>query len=465
MRLKLPPAGRTIADTTRSALAQILISRDGPALQPGTRSYARSWIRDGAMMVEGLLRLGQSAPAAEFVRWFAPHQFASGKVPCCVDKRGSDPVPENDSHGELIFSVEQLYRYTGDLEELTGLWPHVDAAARYLELLRQSERIPENRQGERRSFWGMMPASISHEGYSAKPMHSYWDDFWALRGFKDAVSIAAVLGHTEAAARIAAQRDEFQRELHESLAVTTALHGLSYLPGSAELGDFDATSTTIGLSPGGELDRLPRHLVEGTFERYWREFVARRDGQREWDEYTPYELRVVGSLVRLNQPGRAHEALKYFFADQRPHGWNQWAEVVGRDPRKPRFVGDMPHAWISSDFVRSALDLFAYERESDHSLVLAAGVPGEWLTSGVAINGLATPYGMLNYRLRRDDGIVRLDVGEGLTMPEGGLVLPWPGSGPLPQATINGRRAEWRGRELRIRQAPVTVRLAEHATF
>jgi hypothetical protein len=33
----------------------------------------------------------------------APYQFDNGKVPCCVDDRGSDPVPENDSHGEQTF--------------------------------------------------------------------------------------------------------------------------------------------------------------------------------------------------------------------------------------------------------------------------------------------------------------------------------------------------------------------------
>jgi predicted peptidase len=40
-------------------------------------------------------------------------------------------------------------------------------------------------------------------------------------------------------------------------------------------------------------------------------------------------------------------------------------------------------------------------------------------------------------------------------------VLPWPGSGELPQAAINGRLAEWRGRELQIREVPATVTLAE----
>ena len=36
--------------------------------------------------------------------------------------------------------MAELYRYTNDRDELLALWPHVDAAARYLETLRQSER-------------------------------------------------------------------------------------------------------------------------------------------------------------------------------------------------------------------------------------------------------------------------------------------------------------------------------------
>ncbi len=82
--LQLPPAQQAIVDTTRSAQAQILMSRDGPALQPGTRSYGRSWIRDGAMMSEALLRSGHADAVGEFVRWYATHQFSTGKVPCAA---------------------------------------------------------------------------------------------------------------------------------------------------------------------------------------------------------------------------------------------------------------------------------------------------------------------------------------------------------------------------------------------
>ena len=35
------------------------------------------------------------------------YQFANGKVPCCVDRRGADPVPENDSAGEFLFLHRQ----------------------------------------------------------------------------------------------------------------------------------------------------------------------------------------------------------------------------------------------------------------------------------------------------------------------------------------------------------------------
>jgi hypothetical protein len=452
--LRLPQDGQAIADTLRSSLAHMLMSREGAALQPGTRSYARSWIRDGAMMVEGLLRLGQDRVASDFVEWFAPYQFDSGKVPCCVDRRGADPVPENDSHGQLIFAIAELYRYTHDRQQLERLWPHVARAASYLETLRQSERTPQNRVGERAAFWGLMPASISHEGYSAKPMHSYWDNFWALRGYKDAAMLAAALGRSADAARIAAQRDELRRELQQSLALTAQRFGIDYLAGAAELGDFDATSSTVALSPGGEQENLGP-LVQGTFERYWKNFETRRDGAQTWDDYTPYELRTVGSLVRLGQAARAHEALKFFFADQRPRGWNQWAEVVGREARTPRFVGDMPHAWISSDYVRSALDLFAYEREDEQTLVLAGGVPVDWLRGrGVAVAGLRTSRGSLGYRLHWAQGRLQLDLSPGSRLPPGGAVLQWPSSLPPPPARVNGRIAAWDGATLRIPGLP-----------
>ena len=69
---------------------------------------------------------------------------------------------------------------------------HYDAVVRgveYMESLRAKRLTDEyTLSGDpiMRACIGLMPESISHEGYSAKPMHSYWDDFWALRGYLDA---------------------------------------------------------------------------------------------------------------------------------------------------------------------------------------------------------------------------------------------------------------------------------------
>ncbi|KAF1725809.1 discoidin domain-containing protein [Pseudoxanthomonas japonensis] len=457
MKLQVPVEGQPVADTLRTALAHMLISRIGPRLQPGTRSYSRSWIRDGAMISEGLLRLGRPEVVKEYVEWYAPYQFKNGKVPCCVDDRGSDPVPENDSHGELIFNVAEYYRYTGDKAFLRRMWPHVQGAFAYMEELRLSERTEANR-AVNAAFYGMMPASISHEGYSAKPMHSYWDNFWALRGYKDAVEVADALGQTAESKRMAASRDEFRDDLYASLQAATKLHGIAYLPGAAEIGDFDPTSTTIALAPGGEQGKLPADLLHGTFERYWTEFVQRRDGQREWKDYTPYEWRNVAAFVRLGWRERAWDVLDFFFKDRAPQPWNQWAEVVSRTPRTPFFVGDLPHAWVASDFVRSALDMFAYSRELDDSLVLAAGVPATWLDGeGIAIDGLRTPNGVLGYSLRKTGGEVVLEAKAGLKLPPGGLVLPWPYKDAPGETRINGKPAQWTNGELRITTLPAKV--------
>jgi hypothetical protein len=463
VRLDLPPQGQALADSLRTALAHMLISRVGPRLQPGTRSYSRSWIRDGAMISEGLLRFGRADAVREYVEWYAPFQFDDGKVPCCVDDRGSDPVPENDSHGELIFNIAEYWRYTGDAAFLERMWPHVLAAWQYMETLALSQRTQANRALDP-AFYGVMPASISHEGYSAKPMHSYWDNFWALRGYKDAVQVAEALGKADEAARMAQSRDRFRADLMASLDAAAARHGIDYLPGAAELGDFDATSTTIALAPGGEGDNLPADRLRNTFERYWSEFAARRDGLREWTAYTPYEWRNVGAFVRLGWRDRAWAAADWFMADRAPAAWNQWAEVVTPTPRTPFFLGDLPHAWVASDFVRSALDMFAHVRESDDSIVLAAGVPADWFDQGFAVRGLRTPGGTLSYALRREAGALVLDVDDGLELPPGGLVLPWPWGDDTPgPTTIDGHAASWEDGELRVRQLPARVEIARPA--
>ncbi|WP_291840662.1 discoidin domain-containing protein [Brevundimonas sp.] len=449
--ITLPPAAGPVEAVMKASLAHMLMSRQGPILQPGTRSYNRSWIRDGAMMAEGLNRLGHADLSADYLRWFAPLVFENGKVPCCADSRGADPVPENDSHGEFVFLAAEAYRYTGDRELLRSVWPQVQGAIRYMDELRASTRTAEFEAVDKRHLYGLLPPTISHEGYSDRPAYSYWDDFWGLRGYGDAVFIAETLGDAEAAARFRASEAQFKADIMASITATARAHGIDWIAGAADRGDFDATSTTIALSPGGLVDDLPQGLLTGTFDKWWENFTARQENRQGWKDYTPYELRNVGAMVRLGRRDEALRALDFYFADMRPRAWNGWAEVVGRDEREPRFIGDMPHAWISSDYIRSALDLLVYERDSDHALVLAAGVPTAWLEGeGVGVRAVRTPYGALTYRLRRDGRGFVLTLEPGVT-PPGGFVIPWPkGQTPPAAVRIDGRAAAFADGELKI---------------
>ncbi len=424
--LSLPDTlhGRRIAESVRASLAYILINRDGPALQPGSRSYERSWIRDGALTSTALLRLGHFTEVRDFVRWYAAYQYSNGRIPCCVDERGAGPVPEHDSNGEFIYLVAEYFRHTGDSAVVRQLWPNVMKATAYLDSLRAQRRTAIYRSPDSLHLYGLLPPSISHEGYSAKPMHSYWDDFFALRGYKDAAWLATTFHMPDAAAFIAS-RDEFRADFMASIARVMAKHRISFIPGAADLGDFDATSTTIAVSPVDDLAGLPPGALDSTFARYYREAIARRDGTREWNDYTPYELRTVGTFVRLLQPQAAHTLLDFFLRDQRPGAWRHWAEVVWRDPRTPRFIGDMPHTWVASDFIRSALDFFAFERERDSALVVGTGVRWEWLVEGIQVRGLSTHYGRFDLAERRlPSGEFEIDVAvQGTRIPPGGIVL------------------------------------------
>lgn len=454
-----PPAAADMLETLKAQLGYILVNRAGPAIQPGARAYARSWIRDGALTGEALLRLGHAEAAIDFLEWFAPYQYTHGKIPCVVDRRGADPVPEHDSTGEFIHLVCECYRFTGDRELLVRMWPRLMAGIGYYEALLAERRTDQYLGTE---FYGILPPSISHEGYAAEPMHSYWDDFWALRGFKDAAWLAGELQAPQAEA-LAAARDRFAADLASSLAAAMRRHGIDYVPGCADLGDFDPTSTTIALAPAGATALAPAGSIERTFERYWEFFAARRAGE-PWEAFTPYELRNVGAFVRLGWRERAGELLAWFLTHRRPAGWRHWAEVVWHDARAARFIGDMPHTWVGSDYVRSVLDMFAYERRgeagdggADAALVLAAGLPAAWLDEGgVRVGGLPTPYGELSYALQREGDAVVMDIAGGLRMPAGGLVLRPPAAGR--RVTVDGVPAQGgAGGEVVISRVPVRV--------
>lgn len=436
----VPDTDAWLRDSFESQIDYILINRDGPAIQPGSRSYERSWARDGSMTSSALLELGYKEEVRAWIDWFADHIWDNGKVPCVVDNRGPDPVPEHDSHGQYIWAVANYYRFTKDRAFLEHHWPKVQKVVGYIRSLRAERSTSEyaNADGLKRAKFGLVPESISHEGYSAKPMHSYWDCFFVQLGLKEATYLAQQMGDAARADEYDREALDFREKFTDSISRSRAIHNIDYIPGCVELGDFDSTSTTIALFPCDEGAHVDQAAFRATFERYWKFFTDRRDrtgqfAEKPYEAYTPYELRHINAFVRMGWRDRAHELLAYFRNDQRPRGWHHWAEVVWNDPKTPKFVGDMPHTWCGSDFLNSILAIFAYTElgeatEADDRLVCFAGVSNAWIDSGerVGVERLRTPWGEVSLSMVRDGRRVTASVTGDISVPGGGLVLRKP---------------------------------------
>ncbi|HCY75835.1 MAG TPA: hypothetical protein DHV28_07920 [Ignavibacteriales bacterium] len=467
IKFNLPESAERIVNTYKSNLAYILINKDKAGIQPGSRSYERSWIRDGSLTSSALLKSGITNEVKDFINWYTDHQYESGKVPCVVDSRGPDPVPENDSHGEMIYLIREYFNFTKDTVFLRSKNENVKKAVEYIESLIAERSTDHFKNGNDsvRAYFGLVPESISHEGYSAKPMHSYWDDFFTLKGLKDAAEIQKILGEKESYEKIKKLRDTFKVNLYNSLNLAMKIRKINYIPGCVELGDFDATSTTIALAPCNEFENLPKPQIYNTFDKYFEFFENRRDGKIDWVNYTPYENRIIGSFIQLNQPERTYQLIDYFLNDQHPQNWNAFAEVVWKDKREPKFIGDMPHTWVGSDFINAIRSMFVYENEYDKSLVLASALyqsaDGRWIDTpdGISIENLPTYYGEISYSIKKENDKYIFSIYGDIRLPENGIKIKNFNGSKLPQnVTLNGKQIKTFSRdEIVVKEFPAEV--------
>ncbi|HSD64409.1 MAG TPA: discoidin domain-containing protein [Ignavibacteriaceae bacterium] len=466
IKFNLPQSADRIINTYRSNLAYILINKDYAGIQPGSRSYERSWIRDGALTSSALLKSGIIDEVKDFINWYTANQYENGKVPCVVDTRGPDPVSENDSHGEMIYLIKEYFNFTKDTSFLRTKNENVLRAVDYMKSLIAQRSTDHFKDGNDsvRAYYGIMPESISHEGYSAKPMHSYWDDFFTLKGLKDAAEIQKILGEDSLYKKVKAIRDIFKKNLYNSINLAIKTRKVDYIPGCVELGDFDATSTTIAISPCNELANLPQPYTSNTFDKYFEFFENRRDNKIDWTAYTPYENRLIGSFIFLDEPQRAHELIKFFLGDQRPQGWNHWAEVVWKNKRYPGYIGDMPHTWVGSDFINAVRSIFVYENEYDSSIVTGAGLYRDWVDSpsGMSVENLPTYYGELSYSIKKNENKYDVKFYGNITLPPGGIVLKNFITDQKPVSVYVNHKSvkEFDKRNIRINEFPALVEVS-----
>ena len=426
VKWRVPACAAPAFDCFRTAAGHILINRDGPALQPGPRRYTRSWVRDCVIMGAALAKAGRPEALRTFLNWYAPFQREDGFVPCVVDRDGIDWLVEHDSHGQFLWGVREVFRDSRSRTFLKCMLPHVRKAADYLIALRSERMTAPYQSGEHAACFGLLPESASHEGYLAHPVHSYWDDFWGIRGLEAAADLAAADGRVEDAHRWRSEAARFQADVLRSLEKVVANKQLAYIPGSVEWADFDPTATSNAIALLDFADALPQGPLHAMLETYLDGFRRKHRGEMPWNNYTAYEIRIIGALVRLGKRDSANELLTFFLSDRRPREWNQWPEITWRDPRSPGHLGDVPHTWIAAEYLLALASMVAAEREATNALVLASGMPWAWISEedGFSVNGLPTRYGPLDFKIRADgEDTIHVSIGDSIVLPPGGLTL------------------------------------------
>ena len=444
-RVSMDLPDREMVNFLFAQIGCVLVNSDGGALTPGSRNYKHVWMRDGALISGALLRMGQPEAVRDFIDWYAPYIGSDGLVPPILNNdgtayKGIGNNNEYDSQGEFIFAVMEYYRFTHDRAFLQKHFETMLRVMKCLERLRNRTLRADYFAGDaaRARYAGLLPPSISHEGY-AIPVHCYWDDLFALKGWKDGRAAALELGKGEIAEWAGNQYQALRTSVQASMELSIRDKDINFVPGCAERGDRDPNATSIVFYPCEEQDLLPTLLLEATYEQYYEEIVAR--SKPGWEGvYTPYEARNLNALVQLGAKPRAFALLQQFMAARHPPAWNHLAEVVLSNPRQGMYIGDMPHTWIGADLITGVRNLMLFE--CAERLVLLSGVPEAWVIegTGLRLENMPSYFGAVSLVAAEQDGKFRFELRSRINAPKG-VVLHWPFTGKPRSVSVNG--APW----------------------
>ena len=460
-RIKIDTPEQDIVNTLKANIAYILINRDKYAIQPGSRSYEHAWIRDGSLTCSALLKVGITKEVREYLDWYVTLQKPNGEVPALVNNHNGKFYPnglkEYDAQGELIFIILQYYYFTGNKKFLKDKFPAVVKSLKYLEYLR-NQRLSDKYKNTR--FYGILPNSVSHEGYFPEPgMHSYWDDFFALKGWKDGIKIAEILGRKDMLKWMKKQYKALHESVYNSIRLTIKEKHIDYIPGCAEKGDFDSTSTAIAVIACGETENLPQRELKNTFNRYFQDILGRLEPGWKGG-FTPYEIRSMQAFLYMDEKEKALKLLDFLMGFRRPPAWNHFAEVVFSNYRLAQYIGDMPHTWVGSGYINAVRSMFVFEKEKKEILVLGAGVNEKWLNrkKGITVENLPTFYGTINYTMVKKGNSVIVKL-KGTAKPAGGFILKSPFIAKnIKSVSINGKlKTDFTKREVHFKHLPANI--------
>jgi hypothetical protein len=400
-----------------------LVLHSSKDIYPGPYTYKRFWFRDAAFIINGLATAGLMEQAERALDRFPQRQNASGYF--------HSQEGEWDSNGEALWVLARFCRLSGrkPKREWRGA---ILRGARWI----MRKRIKDAKGA---AHDGLMPAGFSAEHLGPNDYY-YWDDFWSIAGLEAAAEMARSYGDATQAGQFQDDAQDFRDSVDRSLASASQRIGSNAMP-AAPYRRMDAGA--IGsIAAGYPLQLFPaddRRLQESVEWLMSNSFVHGGFFQDMIHSGINAYLTLHIAQILLRREDARHFALMKSVADlASPTG--QWPEAI-HPHTLGGCMGDGQHVWAAAEWIIMLRNCFV--REEDNRLIVASGIPEEWLESGkkMQLGPAPTAFGAIKLEIEPDNSGVSVtwsgDWHDG--SPE--IEIRLPGYKP---AKVSGERREMR---------------------
>jgi len=378
--VRVSPSDLPIATLIANQAALLLMGLEGGETRPGDPiTYPLQWLRDGGYTVVAMARAGRLDVARDLVMPFAELDFFGGF--------GS----EADSPGISLWTLNEVAVAARDPALDRTLWPHVRRKADFI------LGLLEARSEVRRPFSGPVTEARANTDLVARAASNGlingrmdWQEpvlfvnGFAWRGLEDAAQFADRIGAPadatrwrEAAQRVrAAWRRKFRGERLQNQRTTASLLWPTRVAAQerrlvqrALAADATMTYARRPEWTYFEVARAHQYLVLGDVEGAWTRINSLMGMSAFADLGVLWEGRGGGSTAWRNY-----------------RGWVHGPPI-------------MPHYWSAAELMLFGIEGLAFVDETpERSLMIGAGIRREWLGRPIAVDGVGTLVGTVDWR-------------------------------------------------------------------
>lgn len=370
-----------------------LILHSPEEVYPGPYTYKRFWFRDAAFILYGLLVVGYKDRVKRSIDKFLSRQTPVGYF---LSQEG-----EWDSNGEALWIMDKFCEMTNSVPQKNWL-NAVDKGARWICRKRLSSKGDS-------IYAGLLPSGFSAEHLGPNDYY-YWDDFWGIAGLEAAYNFTARHGNKDRAKYFKEEADDFKECIQRSLQQVSLRLGKKIIPASpSRRMDAGAIGSICGsyplqVFPAGDerVKKTLEYLLDNCL------FAGGFFQDMTHSGINQYLTLHMAQVLLRDFGGDRHIGLMRAVAElASPTG--QWPEAI-HPHTKGGCMGDGQHVWAAAEWIIMIRNCFVRE-ESSRMLVLANGVPWDWLKTGeeISFGKTQTIFGEISVKLQYKNNLVYIN--------------------------------------------------------